>query len=296
MKELINEELIKLQDELNSLNAAVTHIHKAGQIANEVIDAISAIQANYSQHLQQVLEYYKNAVDETSTYTRDEINTLVANHEQQVKHLGILFEETQAQTKAFLEATEGKLKSSFDKSDAAMDQVFLHTKHQIDGLTLKHSQFLTEQSRLLEEYTRLTLRTEKQNQDYLDKQYRENTQRFEHTFETFENRITKFADAHQQNIDSMNTLLTEYEELGQSTAVLFNKINKIDFPTQFDLLSQQVSGMYKNMDSITAKMELIENQIQTNNSENKTIKTIAWVSLILLGAIFAEMIIRHFPS
>lgn len=296
MKEQINEELIKLQDELNSLNAAVNHIHKAGQLATEVIEAIRTVQANYGTHLQNVLDYYKTALDETSTYTRDEINMLVSDHERQVKHLSELFEQTQKLASDFVSESEQKLKSTFEKNDLAMDQVYLHTKHQIDAITLKHSQFLDEQARLLNEYTRLTQRTEKQNQEFLEKQYKENTQRFENTFEVLENKLNKYTEAHQQNVDSMNTLLHEYEELGQATAVLFNKINKIDFPTQFDLLSQQISGMNKNMDAISARIELVENQGQTANSDNKTIKVLAFAGVALLVVLVVEMLIRHFPA
>ena len=63
MEEKINLEIAKHQDELNKLESAIQHIGKAGEVSNEVLEAIRGVESQYGTNLTQVLEQYKEYLE-----------------------------------------------------------------------------------------------------------------------------------------------------------------------------------------------------------------------------------------
>jgi uncharacterized protein YutE (UPF0331/DUF86 family) len=87
MKDKMNSELAKLQEELESLDKAVKHIEKAGTISTEVVEAIRNIQLQYGQHLDSVLKTYDDFINRSyQTYQKEieEVEGISKTHKEQI--------------------------------------------------------------------------------------------------------------------------------------------------------------------------------------------------------------------
>lgn len=87
LSDKINIELVKLQDELGALDAAVKHIEKAGAVSKEVINAIQKVQERYDEALKTIEQQYQQYLKDTSENTRKEVETLVNSHQKQVEEV-----------------------------------------------------------------------------------------------------------------------------------------------------------------------------------------------------------------
>lgn len=84
MKDKINQELVKLQNELEQLDAAVKHIAKAEKISTDVISATQTIHSKYKTHLNEVLKQYENYLKKSYDQTDTQLRELFASHQKQV--------------------------------------------------------------------------------------------------------------------------------------------------------------------------------------------------------------------
>jgi len=87
LSDKINIELVKLQDELGALDAAVKHIEKAGAVSKDVINAIQKVQERYDEALKTIEQQYQQYLKDTSENTRKEVETLVNAHQKQVEEV-----------------------------------------------------------------------------------------------------------------------------------------------------------------------------------------------------------------
>lgn len=87
LNDKINIELVKLQDELGALDAAVKHIEKAGEISRDVIEAIQKVQERYDEALKNIEQKYDQYLEKSAEYTKGEIEELAKSHRKQIEEV-----------------------------------------------------------------------------------------------------------------------------------------------------------------------------------------------------------------
>ena len=80
----INIELVKLQDELGTLDMAVKHIDKAGKISNDVLEAIARVQKRYEELLGEVGGKYAQFLENAEGEMKSQVERLSASHQKQI--------------------------------------------------------------------------------------------------------------------------------------------------------------------------------------------------------------------
>ncbi len=93
MKEKINKELGRLQDDLMALENAVKQIEKAGEISTTVVDAAKSIQEKFAEHLQEVMFSFNDFLSKSKAHTEDNISELTRSHLKQIEEFNNVLDE-----------------------------------------------------------------------------------------------------------------------------------------------------------------------------------------------------------
>lgn len=141
LNDKINIELVKLQDELGALDAAVKHIEKAGQTSREVIDAIKKVQQRYDEALQRIESKYSDFLNQTSQQTEKEVQKLAESHNKQVDEVQKLLDNyldlAEATAKLPDEINKIDFPVRLDRMEEAiqgLNDSLLRTQSNLDGL------------------------------------------------------------------------------------------------------------------------------------------------------------------
>lgn len=143
MDDKINKELIKIQDELSTLDNAVAQIDKAGTTATELIKTVREVQGKYSSHL----EFIQKKVDEL-------LDKSGKNAEEKLEEIRKIFVDYHNETIKSQQSNNNLIESTIKKND-----------EQISALTSKHSQQVSDVSNLMESYMDLAKSTATLNQE-----------------------------------------------------------------------------------------------------------------------------------
>ncbi|MEN8118954.1 MAG: hypothetical protein ABFS35_01320 [Bacteroidota bacterium] len=146
MNEKINKELIKIQDELSTLDNAVLQIDKAGITAAELIKTIREVQGKYSNHL----EFIQNKVDEL-------LEKSGKNAEEKLEEIRKIFVDYHNETIISQQTNNDLIESTIKKNN-----------EQIDALTSKHGQQVEDVSKLMDGYMDLAKASATLNQEIQD--------------------------------------------------------------------------------------------------------------------------------
>jgi len=84
MEDKINQELLKLENELSALDNAVKQITKAEKLSSDVVAATQAIHSKYKTHLNEVMLMYSDFLKKTQTTAENQLNSIFASHQSQI--------------------------------------------------------------------------------------------------------------------------------------------------------------------------------------------------------------------
>ncbi|RLD68473.1 MAG: hypothetical protein DRI95_02920 [Bacteroidetes bacterium] len=143
MNDKINKELIKIQDELSTLDNTVLQIEKAGVTASELIKTIREVQEKYSIHL----EFVQNKVDEL-------LEKSGKNAEEKLEEIRNIFIDYHNET----------IKSQQSNIDL-IDLTIKRSDDQINAITSKHEQQIEDVSKLMNGYMDLAKSSATLNQE-----------------------------------------------------------------------------------------------------------------------------------
>ncbi|MBQ5451842.1 MAG: hypothetical protein IIU03_05425 [Bacteroidales bacterium] len=87
MKELINNELLQLQNELESLKSASEMISEAGKASDAVIEEAKTIHKEFAGNLDKLTSLYQKYIDQINTETSQKIASVASTAENSVKNL-----------------------------------------------------------------------------------------------------------------------------------------------------------------------------------------------------------------
>ncbi len=282
MKDRINSELLNLQDELQKLGQAVTHIKKAEDISTNVVENMKGVQEKYQTHLDQLAALFKDSLNSYKQNADENLAKMQEINLEQLSESKKLISEIQQKSNLIEEKAQETLKSAAAEYDKFLDKNFLHTKHQMEQVAQAYQKRIDEESEILAEFTRLSQKTEHVNKEYVEKQLSENGEK-----------IGNLISSHQSNVDQINSLLTQYEDLGKATAILYQKISQIDFPTHLSNISLQVEQLSKNIGDYTKKIQSIENQFQKSTKEVNNLKYMVIIVLIFVVALAFDVAIKY---
>lgn len=143
MNDKINKELIKIQDELSTLDNAVLQIDKAGITAAELIKTIREVQGKYSNHL----EFVQNKVDEL-------LDKSGKNAEQKLEEIRKIFVDYHNETIKRQQSNNDLIELTIKRND-----------QQVNAITSKHEQQVKDVSKLMNGYMDLAKSSATLNQE-----------------------------------------------------------------------------------------------------------------------------------
>lgn len=144
MNDKINNELIKIQDELLALESAAKQIEKAELVAREVILSIKELQGKYTNHLDFVQKQIHQLMEQTGSQTEQLVSDLMQKHTDQLESISKIFEEFHNKTVQTQEQNYELVKNSLKKTDS-----------QVQELSSSHQKQIEEIDQLLKNYTEL---------------------------------------------------------------------------------------------------------------------------------------------
>ncbi len=132
MNEKINNELIKIQDELSALDSAVKQIEKAESIASSVIKTITELQGKYSNHLDFIQKQVDSILTQSSGQAQSLVNDLSEKYTKQLQEVSGIFEDYHKKTVVAQNQNNDLIKRTLDKTDSQIYQIGASHNKQIE--------------------------------------------------------------------------------------------------------------------------------------------------------------------
>jgi hypothetical protein len=132
MNEMINNELIKIQDELSALDSAVKQIEKAETIASSVIKTITELQGKYSNHLDFIQKQVAGLLTESSGKVQQLTQDLSDKYTRQLQEVSGIFENYHKNTVLTQNQNNDLIKRTLDKTDSQIYQIGASHNKQIE--------------------------------------------------------------------------------------------------------------------------------------------------------------------
>jgi ElaB/YqjD/DUF883 family membrane-anchored ribosome-binding protein len=132
MDEIINKELIKIQDELTSLESAAKQIEKAESIANSVITSIRELQGKYTNHLDYITKQVDSLLTQSGSKTETLVNNLSEKYTKQLEEVTGIFEDFHKQTVSMQNQNNDLIKRTVEKTDSQVYQISASHNKQIE--------------------------------------------------------------------------------------------------------------------------------------------------------------------
>jgi len=154
MDEKINNELIKIQDELTALDNAVKQIEKAESIASSVIKSITELQGKYSNHLDFIQKQVDSSITQSTGQAQSLVKDLSDKYTSQLQEVSGIFENYHKATVTAQNQNNDLIKRTLDRTDS-----------QIYQLSASHNKQIEEVHTLLQSYLELAQTTAKLNDE-----------------------------------------------------------------------------------------------------------------------------------
>ncbi|MBN2893747.1 MAG: hypothetical protein JXL97_17895 [Bacteroidales bacterium] len=203
MIEQINNELLKLQDELSKFDGAVAKIAQAGEMSDTLIESSKDLQKSFGEHLDKIQGLFSEYMNKTYNHTQEKINTVFTYFQDRLKQ-----EE-----------------KTLEKFSQLTDQNTNLTQEFIEKTASNNTDAI---NRIVEE-THKNLTEEK---EFVQMQ-----------MANFQSKLSSMIDGHEEKVKSEQQLLDNYLELASSTAELSKFLKTVDFPAKLKEINSQVEEL-----------------------------------------------------
>jgi chromosome segregation ATPase len=132
MNEKINNELLKIQDELSALEGAVKQIEKAETVASSVIKTINELQGKYSNHLDFIQKQVGDILEQTSGKANSLVDDLSEKYTQQLEEVSEIFEDYHKKTVSTQNQNNVLIRKTLEKTDSQIYQLSSSHNKQIE--------------------------------------------------------------------------------------------------------------------------------------------------------------------
>ncbi len=150
----VNEELIKIQDELTALDGAVKQIESTKTVANDLIKSVKELQSKYVSHLESVTKETNKIIEASNQKADKFISDLSEKHTKQLENVSEIFEKYHKQTV-----------NTQTKNNELINRTLSKTDSQIYQLSSSHNKQIQEVQELLTNYLDLAQSTATLNEE-----------------------------------------------------------------------------------------------------------------------------------
>jgi hypothetical protein len=132
MNDKINNELIKIQDELAALEGAAKQIEKAESIASGVISTIRELQGKYTNHLEYIQKQVEGILSQAGSQAESLAKNLSEKYTSQLEEVSGIFEDYHKQTVLAQNQNNDLIKRTLEKTDSQIYQISSSHNKQIE--------------------------------------------------------------------------------------------------------------------------------------------------------------------
>lgn len=255
MQEAINAELLKLQEELGTLDTAVKEISKAGKVSEDLINSTQEIHQKYSTQLNKVQTLYSEFLNKTYHHTEKNVSKIFQYFQEKIKE----------EEKILEKYTELSLQTE-DLTHEYLRNSFAENKRQINELIKDADKNFEGQRNIIDLHAK-----------GVDK------------------KLDQVVAAHEARLEKEEKILSNYLELAQMTAELTEHLKTIDFPERLDGISSKVAENHQtatkqndeNTKKVIAKTEELLAKIEKQEKRTKRTNTFLLIILIMNVVVYS---------
>ena len=292
MQQIIQDELEKLQAELQTLDQAVKHIAKAEELATNVVQSAQGIHEQYKTHLNKVLESYKSYLEQVTTIHRDTLEESLEMLNTSIAHTNTEFQQNiqgfarQAQDIASAYGTKAQEIAAYLEHIPPLHETHLHdirklladSVAQTQGDVRNSIRTFTDQALSItgsyETKAKETLRYFENipalHETHLSKirelleQSAVSTQsQFNNSIENFTATATQILGTLDEKVAEARKALEGSSKLVAQMQLLFEHFDKIDVPLRLDKLDLAVSTVNQSVQNLGMRVETLERNALT---------------------------------
>ncbi len=264
MNEKIYVQLTKLQDELDTLDNAVAHISKAEQISRAVISATKTIQAQYGNHLQQVLNQYNDFLKNSYEHTEEQVKVLTDSHKTQIEKVGTVIEEYERLAQSTEKQSREQLDAALKHYESFLSKTQAHTQEKVENLSNSHQKQIEVVEKVLSEYQKLAKESEIQSGKQLEKTVNEYNTLLSKSLHTTETRIENIIDTHKKHLSEVSCLISELRKMA-------NGFEQSSIDNVLDVKQQFTKHLEQHQEIVEQKLEGLIKGYQKNLDETHKI-------------------------
>lgn len=265
MEDLLNVELVKLQDELVQLDKAVSHISKAEQLTEEVINSSREIQQKYIAQLQNIQDRYNEYLEKSRIANEDKLDSFASKQQEQVNELN----NTLTKYTELAEKTENIASNNLEKSlqqyGEFLKKTSTHTEQNVQSLVDAHLGEINEVRKLIQDYRSQLEKQEEMGIQQLEGSMRHNSELLKKALSVTEEQVTNLTNAHKNQIEEINQVFQSYIDLSDSTSQLAREIRSVEFPTRLTTIADDVSDFKNTVRNTFARIEAVERNVAKVN-------------------------------
>ena len=231
MIEVINQELLKLQQELNKFQSSIKAINKSNELSENIIESSKALQETYKEHLNKIENLFSEYMNKTYRHSEEKITNIFEGFKSRIDKE----EETLSKLTKLSEQNEQLVSEALDK------------------ITKSHKD-------LVEKNTTENINILKEQKEYIALQINE-----------LNKNIDKLVDNHNQKLEKEQQVLDNYVELASSTAELSKFLKSVDFPKRLDKLDSDFEKVENDHLKTDAKIDDNSHKLDEIKSDTQKI-------------------------
>lgn len=203
MKDKINNELQKLQEELTVLESAAKQIRTASEVSETVVNEAKKIHESYTEQLDKILQLYSEYLNKSYRHSEDNVKKVYEYIQEKIKDEESILEKYTQLTIKTEDLTHEYIKKVIEENKATFDSFAKDAKEKIET-----------QQKKIDVY-----------------------------FQDSGKNLNKLLEAHNNEISKVEQLLNSYLELAQATATLTQVLESVDFPKHLDKINKNVENL-----------------------------------------------------
>lgn len=237
MTDQIQQELLKLEQELLKFKGSVNQIIKASEQTDNLIEASKNLQNSFAQYLENIKGLFSEYMTKTYNFTEKNLSKLYEQFQERIKHEDNTLQQL----------------SQLTIQNETLTKEYISQVHQAAKATL-------------EEFAKNSLDILNEQKEYLKLQIEKNTIDTLKKYSETQQSINTLIENHNNRLKTEQEILDKYLELAEETAKLIETIKNIDFPKHLSKLHNEL----ENQKTILSALRKDTNEIITNNNDIKT--------------------------
>jgi ABC-type transporter Mla subunit MlaD len=300
MIEQINQELLKLQQELDKFNGAVGQVAKAGELSDNLIKSSKELQKSFGEQLNKIETLFSEFMNKTYSHTEDKINKIYDGFQKRLDQEEATLEKfsqltmqnenlTQEYLRKNVEQNEQYVKKLTEEANATLKEQREYIKMQIeklqkefDALVNEHKAKLKTEQEVLENYIELAGATAELSK------YLKGVD-FKQRLDEIDAKISKINDFTKEFKVSFGSTNTKLDKLDEKQVDVLNKISQL----LKDKTGKETLTLLKKIASDPKNQVILEKTI-SNNRKIRSTKFFVILIFIISLLFYSSMVFVFF--